>query len=142
MKIRLIRDDLGVPPGIVCEPGGTVEEGQLSPNIVDGEKGRAWKLGTIFVVTPREAVLLVGNGDAEPADDEAETVCGNWKKNRDLVLESREMLAKGILPEDREAFRRGEILGYDTLGRKIYAPGFIPSETGDDDDDEQDSGAE
>lgn len=141
MKIRLIRSDLGVPPGITCEPGGTVEDGQLSPNIVDGEKGRTWKPGTIFVVTPREAVLLVGNGDAEPADDDAEAACGDWMNNRASVLLSRDMLAKGILPEDRESFRRGEFIGYDSFGRKIYAPGFIPSETGDDDD-EQDSGAE
>lgn len=141
MKIRLVRKDLGVPPGITCEPGGTVEAGQVSPNIVQTEAGTVWKEGTVFEVSAREAVLLVRNGDAEPADDEADKACGNWKQNRDLVLLSREMLAKGILPEDREAYRRGEFLGYDSLGRKIPAPGFIPVETGEDDD-EQDSGAE
>jgi hypothetical protein len=63
--------------------------------------------------------ILVGNGDAEPADAEAEAACEGWRDKRAAVLESREMLARGIEPEDREAFRRGELTGYDADGNPI-----------------------
>ena len=42
-----------------------------------------------------------------------------WQNNRQQVLLSREMLAKGIEPEDREAYRAGEFEGYDENGNKI-----------------------
>ena len=75
--------------------------------------------GAIIDVPQRAAVLLVGNGDAEPADNEAEQACKGWKDNRQQVLLSREMLARGIEPEDREAFRAGEFTGYDENGNRI-----------------------
>lgn len=111
MKIKLIRNDLAAPPGTVH----------------DGLEKRAggvlfWRPGTIIDVKAREAQLLVGNGDAEPADDEAETAVGNWRQNRERVLLAREMLARGIEPQDREAFRSGEMIGYDEAGDWIPGP--------------------
>jgi hypothetical protein len=110
MKIRLIRDDLNAPPG-------TVQEGVVSKNGV-----LWWLKGTIIDVPKRAAQLLVGNGDAEPADDEAEAACDGWRNRRADVLVSREMLARGIEPQDRERFRAGELAGYNPDGSEIPGP--------------------
>jgi hypothetical protein len=108
MQIRLIRDDLGVAASAPDSEQMTEQSGR-----------RFWLRGAIIDVPERAAVLLVGNGDAEPADDEAERACKGWQNNRQQVLLSREMLAKGIEPEDREAYRAGEFEGYDENGNKI-----------------------
>jgi hypothetical protein len=103
---------------------------------IDRSSGQPfWKLGAIVEVDRRGAQLLVGNGDCEPADEEAEAACKNWRANRDAILLSREMLARAIDPEDRERFRNGEILGYDENGNDIPGPNWIEP---DDDDTEED----
>jgi hypothetical protein len=97
MKIQLIRSDLNAPPG-------TVHDG-----IVRGAGGVLfWRCGTVL--------------DVEPADEEAESVVPNWRHNRDKVLISREMLARGIDPDDRERFKRGELSGYNSDGSEIPGP--------------------
>jgi len=113
MKIRLIRNDLNAPPG-------TVHEG------IEKRAGGVlfWLQGTVIEVEARAVQLLVGNGDAEPADEEAEAVVPKWRDNRDRVLLAREMLARGIDPDDRERFRRGEILGYNADGSEIPGPNY------------------
>ncbi len=111
MQIRLIRDDLGVAASVPDSDQMTERNGD-----------RFWIAGAVIDVPARAAVLLVGNGDAEPADDEAEEACAGWEKNRQAVLLSREMLAKGIEPEDREAYQAGEFEGYDENGNKIGGP--------------------
>lgn len=126
MKIRLVRDDLRVPPNANVSTDSTVvKNGAVY-----------WKLGSVLDVPARGCELLVGNGDAEPADEDAEMVCKGWKDKRPEVLLSRAMLAAGIEPEDRELFRAGEILGYDETGN--YIPG--PNWSGDAEDEEQESG--
>jgi hypothetical protein len=127
LKIRLIRDDIGVAAGYEDDPQTTI-----------GPGGQAmWKRGAIIDVPARACQLLVGNGDAEPADSEAEATAGDWKKNRSEVLLAREMLAKCIDPDDRERYRNGEILGYDADGNDIPGPNWIDtSETEDDEEDE------
>jgi len=97
MQIRLIRDDLGVAASAPDSDQMTEQGGR-----------RFWLRGAIIDVPERAAVLLVGNGDAEPADDEAERACKGWKDNRQAVLLSREMLARGIEPEDREGYRQAQ----------------------------------
>jgi hypothetical protein len=98
MRIRLIRDDLGVAAGVAD-----------SDDVIHRDGRRWWRCGAIIDVEHRACQILVGNGDAEPADDESEAACAGWQANRARVLESREMLAQGIEPEDREAYRRGEL---------------------------------
>jgi hypothetical protein len=83
------------------------------------------------------AQLLVGNGDAEPADEEAEAACPKWQINRADVLLSREMLAKAIDPEDRERFRAGEILGYDENGNDIPGPNWVELDEDDTEEDDE-----
>ena len=48
----------------------------------------------------------MGNGDAEPADAEAEAAVGDWKANRQQVLLSRQMLAEGVDPAQREQYKQ------------------------------------
>lgn len=48
----------------------------------------------------------MGNGDAEPADAEAEAAVGDWKSNRQQVLQARQMLAEGIDPAEREQYKQ------------------------------------
>ena len=95
MQIRLIRDDLGVAASAPDSDQMTEQGGR-----------RFWLRGAVIEVPQRAAVLLVGNGDAEPADDEAEQACEGWRNNRQQVLLSRQMLAEGIEPEDREEYRQ------------------------------------
>ena len=71
MRIRLIRDDLGVAASAPDSDQMTEQGGR-----------RFWLRGAVIDVPERAAVLLVGNGDAEPADDEAERVCKGWQNNR------------------------------------------------------------
>ena len=95
MKIKLIRKDLNAPPG-------TEHDG-----IIADENGILWwTVGTVIDVDARAAELLVGNGDAEPADAEAEAAVGDWKANRQQVLLSRQMLADGVDPSEREQYKQ------------------------------------
>jgi hypothetical protein len=95
MKIKLIRKDLNAPPG-------TKHDG-----IIADENGVLWwTVGTVIDVDARAAELLVGNGDAEPADAEAEAAVGDWKANRQQVLLSRQMLADGVDPSEREQYKQ------------------------------------
>lgn len=114
MKIKLIRSDLNV-----------AEDYKTDPQVFVCERGLYWwPVGAIMDVDQAGGKLLVENGDAEPADEEAESVCSGWMQNRENVLLSREMLSRAIEPEDRERFRNGEILGYDTDGNDIPGPNY------------------
>jgi hypothetical protein len=116
LKIKLIRADLGVAAEYDTEH---------HESNIDRSSGRPlWKVGAVVEVDSFGASILVGNGDAEPADDEAEAVCVGWKFRRDDVLLAREMLEKGIDPDDRQRFRDGEILGYDADGNDIPGPNW------------------
>ena len=127
MKIKYIRTDNGV--------AGAFDNEQYADQIDRSSGQPFWKLGAIVEVDRRGAQLLVGNGDCEPVDDEAEEACKGWKLKRSEVLLSRDMLAKAIEPEDRDRYRRGEILGYDENGNDIPGPNWVEPE--DDDSDEE-----
>ena len=128
MKIKFVRSDNGVAAAY-----DTPEYAEQ----IDRSSGQPfWKLGAVVSVERRGAQLLVGNGDCEPADEEAEQACKGWREKRPDVLLSREMLARAIDPEDRERFRNGEILGYDENGNDIPGPNWIEP---DDEDTEEDN---
>lgn len=129
MKIKYIRADNGVSVAFdTPENADQIDRSSGRPN---------WKIGAIVEVDRRGAQLLVGNGDCEPADAEAEEACKGWTIRRADVLLSREMLAKAIEPEDRDRFRRGEILGYDADGKDVPGPNWVdPDEDDDTEDDE------
>lgn len=124
MLIRLVRDDLLVKPFAVVPVSDVVEKGNR----------RFWRNGAVIDVCLRDAQLLVGNGDAEPASEETENAIPNWRHNREQVLLSREMIARFIEPDDRERYRRGEIVGYDESGEPIPGPNFKPEDTDEDDE--------
>lgn len=128
MKIKFVRTDNGVARAFDTEEHA---------DLIDRSSGAPhWKLGAIVEVDRRGAQLLVGNGDCEPADDEAEEACKGWQARRPEVLLAREMLAKAIDPEDRERFRNGEILGYDADGNDIPGPNWCDPD--EDDTEEED----
>lgn len=118
MMIRLIRDDLGALPNMRGDPRV----------IVRGKNSLYYRVGAEIEVTAKGCFQLVNNGDAEPVDDEAKAAAGNWLARRPEVLLARDMLAKGIDPEDRERYRRGELLGYDADGNDIPGPNYIEPE--------------
>ena len=122
MKIRYVRSDNEV-----------AETYKDHPAVVRCARGLYWWPVGAVVDVDEDGARLVSNGDAEPADDEMEALCCNWKANRAEVLLSREMLAKGIEPEDRERFRRKEILGYDENGNDIPGPNYIQPDEEDED---------
>ena len=99
MKIKLIRSDLNVAAAYVDDT-----------LVITDERGLLWwPLGAAMEVDKVGGKLLVENGDAEPADAEAEEVCKNWRVGREALLVSREMLAKCIDPSDRQKYRDGEL---------------------------------
>jgi hypothetical protein len=127
LKIKFVRSDNGVAAAFdIPENADQIDRSSGQPY---------WKLGAVVEVDRRGAQLLVGNGDCEPADAEAEEACKGWTSRRADVLLSREMLARAIDPEDRERFRSGEILGYDENGNDIPGPNWVEP---DDDDTEED----
>ncbi len=113
MKIKLIRSDLKVPPGI-----------KKTDQMTDTPKGLFWNVGAVIDVPPRAVQLLVGNGDAEPECAGAKKLCSDYEAKRAERKLSRDMLAAGIEPEDRERFRNGEIVGYDADGNDIPGPNW------------------
>jgi len=126
MKIKLIRSDLNVAADYVDDP-----------QVIKDERGLLWwPLGAVMEVDRAGGKLLVENGDAEPADAEAEEVCAGWLLRRDDVLLSREMLAKCIDINDRQRFRNGEIVGYDDDGNDIPGPNYVVRDEDDTDEEE------
>lgn len=128
MMVRLIRDDLGAP-------FANRDDERV---VIKGKRTLYWKRGAVIETDARGAELLIGNADADPADAEAESVVPHWRQNRDQILLSRAMLAAGIDPDDRDRFRRGEILGYDEDGNYIPGPNWVDPE--EDDSEEEDAG--
>ena len=124
MKIKLVRSDLGVAAAFVDLP-------QYAECIVWQRKQPFWKCGSVVEVDTVGGTILVDNGDAEPADEESETLCDGWRERRPEVLVARDMLAAGIEMGDRELFRTGQILGYDADGNYIHGPNWV------DEDDEE-----
>jgi hypothetical protein len=127
MKIKMIRSDLNVAADYLDDP-----------QVITDERGLKWWPVGAIVDVDASGKYLVDNGDAEPADDEMESLCAGWKLRRDDVLLSREMLAKCIDPEDRQRFRNGEILGYDDDGNDIPGPNYVARDDDDDQEDEDD----
>jgi hypothetical protein len=127
MKIKLIRSDLNVAADFIDDP-----------RVITDERGILWwPINSVMEVDKVGGKLLVENGDAEPADEEALAVCAGWQYRRDEVLLSREMLAKCIDIEDRQRFRNGEILGYDENGNDIPGPNYVVQDDDDSDNDEE-----
>ena len=128
MKIKLIRSDLNVAAAYLDDP-----------KVITDERGlKWWPLGAEMEVDNAGGKLLVENGDAEPACEEARSVCSGWEFRRDDVLLSREMLAKCIDLEDRQRFRNGEILGYDEDGNDIPGPNYVARDDDEEQEDEDD----
>lgn len=116
MKIKFVRSDLDV--------SAAFDTPEFADRINRASGVPLWKLGAVIDEIPFAVEVLVGNGDAEPADAEAEALCVNWQLRRSDVLLSRDMLARGIDPEDRERFKNGELLGYDAEGNDIPGPNW------------------
>lgn len=128
MKIKLIRADLNA-----------AADYHDDPQVYTDSRGlKWWPNGAVMEVDKAGGKLLVENGDAEPADDEARAVCAGWEYRRDEVLLSRDMLGKCIEPEDRQRFRNGEILGYDDDGNDIPGPNYVEPEADESEDEEED----
>lgn len=121
MKLELIRHDIKVAPGV------PFNETQM----VKRDGGTFFRCGAIIEANARECELLVGNGDCIPACDESRAVCVGWEAKLELRKVHREMLARGIAPEDRQRYLRGEIVGYDENGDDIPGPNYVESDEGD-----------
>lgn len=124
MKIRFIRNDIPVSSKVEFDASKMVERG-----------GRYFCRTDVDHETTIEQVWRhVKNMDAEPADDEARALCQPLTDRTDKgrLLKAREAVAKGIHPDDLEAFYAGEILGYKP--DCSYIPG--PNWKGNDEDDD------
>lgn len=121
MKVEFIRHDIKLAPGYPFDES----------RMVKTERGTFWKCGALMEVNARECELLVGNGDCIPACDESNAICAGWEAKLEIRKVHREMLARGIAPEDRQRYLRGEIVGYDENGDDIPGPNYV---TPDEDD--------
>jgi hypothetical protein len=81
-------------------------------------------IGTI--IDHPEAWLLVQLGYAEPADDECAAKANMTPERMRIAQEECEMRERGIHPDDRDAYRSGEMTGYDADGNPIPGPNAEP----------------
>lgn len=100
MKCKLLMDMEGDP----CEefPDGT----RMAGTILDDP----------------EAFWLVLNGCAEPADEECRKRAGMTPEQVSRAHQAYLMLDAGVIPEDRIAWERGWMRGYDPNGNWIPGP--------------------
>ena len=99
MKCRLLLD-------MSCAP---------SPEWPEGTKPK----GT--VIEHVQAFWLVLNGCAEPADEECAKRAGMTPEEIAVAHEHYQMLDAGVTPEDRDAWQRGYMRGYNPDG--TWKPG-------------------
>lgn len=124
MKIRFIRKDIPVAPGVAFDAEKMVERGghYFCRDDVDHE------------TTPKTAWRHIHNMDAIPVDAEAKALCQplTQREDQERLKKARDAVGLGIAPDDLEMFYNNEILGYRPDGS--YIPG--PNWQGDDDDDD------
>jgi hypothetical protein len=80
------------------------------------------------IIDHPDAYRLVQLGVAEPADEECEQKHGMTHENMLAKQKTFPRIARGILPEDYEAFENGEMIGYDNQGRWVPGPNYCGSE--------------
>lgn len=105
MKCKLIRE-------LRCDPSDERPDGRLP-------------VGT--VISDPLAWVHIRNGNADPADDEAESF-RQTNEERQRSQHAFDRTSAGIQPEDFAAYDAGEMLGYDSEGEIIPGPNALPPE--------------
>jgi len=104
MKAKLVIDVQAVP---------LVEDDRLVMR--DGRK--YWPSGT--VLEDERAYRLVQMGVAVPDDAECHDAAGMTEAQMQAAQHAQKRVAKGIHPDDYEAFDAGEMTGYDEDGNPV-----------------------
>ena len=74
------------------------------------------------IIDHPDAYLWVRQGGADPVDEECRLAAGMTDAQMREATRHYEMVAKGIHPEDYEAYQAGAMTGYDDQGHWIPGP--------------------
>jgi hypothetical protein len=90
---------------------------------VDKQRFPTGKISVGTILDDADCYELVLCGCAEPADEECAARCPVLtEEQKAAMLERRTMMELGIAPEDRQAYRRGWMRGYNPDGSWIPGP--------------------
>lgn len=127
MKYQLVRND--IQPSYPNHDFGWVPE-DMRDKVCEREvfqSGRLrkvtyWRTDVVF--DHPTGYRLVQNGDAIPMDEECEAAAGLKPEQLTVVQYNRERLARGIAPEDWDAYDKGYMTGYAPDGSWIPGPNY------------------
>ncbi len=112
-----------------------IVEQEASPTHPDeGMRGKMMPVGT--VIEHPQAFRLVQNGVAEPADEECKIRANMSAEKFALARRNYPAVAKGIVPEDRDAFFAGKMNGYNPDGSWKPGPNATEEDVDDNDNEE------
>lgn len=127
MKYQLIRDDL--EPSYPNHQCGWVPD-NMRDCVCTREVTRSGRLQAVVfwrtdvVFDHPTGYRLVQNGDAIPMDEECELAAGLKPEQLTVVQYNRERLARGIHPDDWEAYDKGYMVGYQPDGTWQPGPNY------------------
>ena len=133
MQAKVIRDDIQISPTYAHACDGWAEFIDWKEILENGsmEKRPFWRVGTILDPAVQGPALAdcwraVTCGWADPADDECDAKSGRMGRARlDAAQQAYTRVAKGIHPDDYEAFDAGEMTGYNADGSWIKGPNYV-----------------
>lgn len=146
MRAKVVRDDIQISPAFAhcCDSWAADLEWREILENGSMVKRPFWKIGTILdpkIHGPAlsDCWMAVKCGWADPVDDECDAMSGRMSRERlDAAQRAYTRVAKGIHPEDAEAFDAGEILGYDPLtGDYIKGPNWKEPEPEKEDEEDE-----
>lgn len=102
---------------------------EMAPSHPDWKEGVKQWLEPGTILEHRQAYLLVRQGCAKPADDECEKAAAMNNTQRQQAQKAYNRLARGIHPDDFEAFDEGLMTGYDPeTGEWLPGPNHVEDE--------------
>ncbi len=118
-----------------------IVEGKADPFYPDKAK-RGTMLPVGEIIDHPKAYMLVRCGTAVPADEECRVKAHRSEQQMQEAQLHQTAVAKGIHPDDLDAFFSGRMTGYHPDGSSIPGPNAVAEEEYDDDDRDETPGEE
>jgi hypothetical protein len=123
VKAKLLRDMMGHDGTDHVAVETTDHQGRRHKHVVARHRSSKRPAGT--VIDHPDAHMLVRQGCAVPADDECARAVADMTPERTAAAQAHyEMVAKGIHPDDYEAYQAGAMVGYTPEGDWQPGPNF------------------
>jgi len=86
------------------------------------------------IIDHPDAYMLVKMGTAKPADAECTAAAGMTSEQQAVAQRMQVLVAKGIHPDDYQAYFDGQMIGYDANGDWLPGPNYTDQYDDEDDD--------